>query len=434
MELRRRLLNDVDFHTDGSLHGRVQRLIGLVVQYGFGGSPLFHERSLRQNAAWVLDETLIQFSTDDREPWMTTVANVEKSARITAMRAFSLVTAICGMALALYVDKSTPLALSDLFTFHKLSKDMLELYQQVDIENPDSSSLIIRTCHSIVHQQTTGQTHSTTFINGQARLLAQNMRLHDESVLEDRDPIEAQLLRSCFWQLLTSDRAAASLLSRSFSMHESLFDCPITVHPVGTIPVALLDPENPKHQPPYEERLLKTYWLGHRMRSYAADLTFGLRNHRRRFIDPHSAEEDERQRLIREHDRDRLADLYIKFTCVLDETPEWIINPAEIGVADEEIANYQRESFSMQRSHWFLTYHCMSVTILHQCMEHGLISVLGLNDSPLSVALKETEIARDFVIVLEETPFRILQYSGEFMVGRFPVSMWNIWGLQNATG
>lgn len=369
---------------------------------------------MRSNASWVLDQSWSASITDELLPWDIEVATGGQVPRITAMRAFAIVIAACGMASSLYTEDEQVQKHSTVF--HKLSKKMLKLYEDYHIENPGSSSLLIRGFHSVIHQQTTGQTHTATYLNGEARLLAQNMRLHDESVLEDRDAIEAQLLRHCFWQLLTSDCSAASLLSRSFTMHESLFDCPISVLPTGEVPIKLLDPKTPNHQPPYEERLLHTYWLGHKMRSFAADLTFGLRNHRRQFSDAHVMEYNDRQRLIKNCDRDRLASLYVNFTCMIDQTPEWILTLEETSDLDDEVSSYQRDSFLMQKAHWFLSFYCLSLTILHQCMEHGLMSVLGLDDNPLSISLKQTDVARDFFITLEKTPFWILRFSGEVLV------------------
>ncbi|CAG9948063.1 unnamed protein product [Clonostachys rosea f. rosea IK726] len=118
--------------------------------------------------------------------------------RIGALRSLTLLTALCA-AVTYVVPKAlvpnkhmtAPLSL-------RASRQMLSIYEDYDLENPNSSSLSIRLFLSSAIQNATG-THGEAFhILGEAGLIAMRMRLYDESSLDGVEPIEENLLRNPF--------------------------------------------------------------------------------------------------------------------------------------------------------------------------------------------------------------------------------------------
>jgi hypothetical protein len=401
-----------------SISDTVQTAITLACQYLFPSAPILHEGRFRADGLWLfgLDRPGGTRNNEDaRGKWADVVCNdSERSSQVQAIRAFSLITGLCA---AVGLGNRRP-GVPDFLVlvagcFLGASKLSLRLIEEQDINHPNSSSLIVRIFHAQCHQHATGETVVATFLGGQARLLAQDLRLYDESVYSKYDPIEAQLLRSAFWLLYTADQAAAALQSRPFTLHDSLFDTPLTVKPVDESTTSLLDPSNPRHAPPFEERLLAAFAFAHRMRSMAAELTLGIRLFPRRHLEGCNTEE---ATLLREVELRRLSELFVSFSFILDQAPPHL---ADLGGSDREtdfIRGYQGESFLVQRSQINVTFHCLRFTILHQCIEHDLASIMGFSTQPMTLAVKKMEIGRDFVNALEDAPFSALQALGEPIV------------------
>ncbi|KAJ0418730.1 hypothetical protein BJY00DRAFT_287291, partial [Aspergillus carlsbadensis] len=401
-----------------SISDTVQTAISLACQYMFPSAPIIHEGKFRADAFWLFgldDSDGARSHEDARGIWSDVIFHdSERPSQIEAIRAFSVITGLCA---SVGLGNRRP-GIPDFLvvaapSFLRASKLSLRLIEDQDINNPSSSSFIVRIFHSQCHQNATGETVVATFFGGQARLLVQDLRLYDESVYSRYDPIEAQLLRSAFWLLYTADQAAAALRSRPFTLHDSLFDTPLTVLPLNNNTTPLLDSSNPRHAPPFEERVLTTFAFAHRMRAMAAELTLGIRLFRRRHLDGCNTEEAD---LLRDVELRRLSELFVTFSFILDQAPSHLANLGSTDGAADFIQAYQRESFLVQRSQLNVTFHCLRFTILHQCIEHDLTSIMGFSTQPMTLAVKEMEIGRDFVNALEDAPFSSLQALGEPIV------------------
>ncbi|KAL4882120.1 hypothetical protein BJY04DRAFT_217443 [Aspergillus karnatakaensis] len=422
LALYRNLLHEVETILAGygvSLPSVAQGVIDCACQYMFPTAPILYERGLRMDAASIFGQAGAELTerVGDRhqQPWVDLVQDTgERKAQIEAIRTFALITGLCSM-----VGFRPQLTLGNAYLrpvaqyFLRASRLALRLIEDDDIRNPNSSSLIIRIVQATAHQHATGDTTTATFFGGQARLLAHDLRLYDESVYAKYDPVEAQLLRNAFWLLYTADQAAAALHSRPFTLHETLFETPLTTRPVNESTVLLLDSSQPHHAPPFEERLLSTFHLGHRMRALAADLTLGIRRFSRRNL-----------RVLAQNDANfseylditHLEEIYARFTFLLEDAPTRIKSPNKMSPGDQAVGAYQREIFWIQRTQLFVTFHCLRFTILHQCIEHDLTYLVGCNNDPGALAVRKVEIARDFVNEIEKAPFSSLQALGEPIV------------------
>ncbi|KAL2786512.1 hypothetical protein BJX66DRAFT_312671 [Aspergillus keveii] len=401
-----------------SISDTVQTAITLACQYLFASAPILHEGKFRADGLWLFGPDNPGGTRNNegaRGKWANAILNDgERSSQIQAIRTFSVITGLCA---AVGLGNRRP-GIPDFLVlaagcFLRASKLSLRLIEDQDINHPNSSSLIVRIFHAQCHQHATGETVVATFFGGQARLLAQDLRLYDESVYSKYDPTEAQMLRNAFWLLYTADQAAAALRSRPFTLHDSLFDTPLTVKPVDKSTTLLLDPSNPRHAPPFEERLLAAFAFAHRMRAMAAELTLGIRLFRRRHLEGCNTEE---ANLLQEVELRRMSELFISFSFILDRAPPHITDLGSSDSAADIIRTYQRESFLVQRSQIHVTFHCLRFTILHQCVEHDLTSIMGFSTQPMTLAVKKMEIGRDFVNALQDAPFFALQALGEPIV------------------
>lgn len=281
---------------------------------------------------------------------------------------------------------------------------MLRIFEDHDLEHPTWASIAIRIFHSSTIHHGTGQPNLQFHCMGQARLIVQNMRLHDEVSLGCWGPLDAELLRNNFWLLYVADKSAASLNSRPFMLHEALFDTGLTLKERGSPRIPLLDPSSPRNQSHFEERILEAFHFTRRLRILAADIIYGLRMHHRQFDSQHARDEQ----------IGRLSRMYLEFTYFLDNMPPWIESPdTAIESQDNMAARYQKDAFWLQRTHLVVTFHCMRMVILHQCIEHGLTSVIGLDRNAVALSVREAETGRDFVRTLESFQFQYLQAIGE---------------------
>ncbi|KAL4773306.1 hypothetical protein BDW60DRAFT_206597 [Aspergillus nidulans var. acristatus] len=104
----------------------------------------------------------------------------------------------------------------------KASRDMLKIYEDFDLEFPDSTSLSIRSLQSSTLQHITGRKGAAFHVLGQATLLAQSLHLYDEQAVLKNDPIESRLLRLTFWILYSDDKGGQVLGARPTVLHELL--------------------------------------------------------------------------------------------------------------------------------------------------------------------------------------------------------------------
>jgi hypothetical protein len=147
---------------------------------------------------------------------------------LAKLQSYTLILALCaGTAFLLPPESIHDVALVGHVFLHT-SREMLKVYQDLDIERPNSSSLVIRMFQaSSLH--TDGKICVAWQVLGEALRLAEQMRLYEECSFEGLDPMEAQLRLIAFWQLFIMDKHSAWLEDRPMTLHDFSFHGSITV-------------------------------------------------------------------------------------------------------------------------------------------------------------------------------------------------------------
>ncbi|KAH8589558.1 hypothetical protein B0O99DRAFT_581491, partial [Bisporella sp. PMI_857] len=374
--------------------------IDLYMQYTFPTTPIVHEPTLRKDASIFFSGTshMGLFGTDDED------------LRVTHIRAFTLITAVCASVASTMPEFLLPYRHVVAVPFLRASREMLKVYEDYDFEHPNSTSLSIRILQSTALQSTTGKSGAAWHVLGQATLLAQNLHLYSEEAIRRNNPTEGQLLRLNFWVLYSADKAAASLRSRPFVLHQVLFDEKMTLQPCGGQYTPLIDTNKPWYEKPFEERLLESFHLIPRLWSSAEKLISDMRAFE-------TGTEDG------ETYKTRLTQAYLGLTGIMDDIPHWL-QASNIMVShdDGDVASFHKTSFWVQRCNIMTTIHCLRLVILQQCIDSGLCSILGLNDQPLTLSVKKVEIIHDFLQTLDDIPFLYHQVKGEPSVERIRIA------------
>ncbi|KAL2784131.1 hypothetical protein BJX66DRAFT_344329 [Aspergillus keveii] len=387
----------------GIFVGILHRCINLFMQYLFPNTPIAHEHSLRSSVAL--------FEHDGDHPFDV----ADESRRIASMRSFTLITALCAYVTAVMPSELIPEQSALCWPFYHASRSMLKLYEEYDLEYPDSSSFNIRTWQSAALQNTSGKEGASWHIHGEATLLAMRARLYDEESIRQRPGIEQQILRANFWLMYLADKTAAAFESRPFVINDVFLDDKLTLLEQGTDEEPLLDPLKPHNQGSLETILAAGFHLKKRLWAAAADLINEIKLYSRRALAfPVGSPTPLAQREI-----DRLTDLYHIFISLVDDVPDCLRFPhLPIPGVDEGVAAYQTVCFWAQRSNIMTVYHCMKLIILQKCIDASITCVVGLDGKTASLAMRKIEIAQDFLREAQVVPFVCFKVQGEPAVER----------------
>jgi hypothetical protein len=373
----------------------VNTCIDLYMQYVFPSTPTEHEPTLRQSAQRF-------FSNTDAE---NLFGDGTRQEELMHIRAFALITGLCASVASVMPESLLPYRQILARPFFDASRDLLKAIEDLDIENPNCTSISTRIHHATALQQITGKTALSYHVLGQATLIIRCMRLHDEEALKSHHPLEAQLLRSIFWQVYSADKASVCLGKRPFLLHELLFDGQLTLRITGDISLPLLDTTQPWYEATFEERLVKGYHFLPRLWSSAAGLIFDVRAHARGSLDA---------------TKTHLTQVYMDFLSILDTLPHWLqIANLMITCEAGEAGQFHKTAFWVQRCTILVTFQCLRLVILQQCLEFKVCDVMGLNDQPLALAMAKIGMVHDFVQTLDDIPFLYLQVKGEPTVSTF---------------
>ena len=377
----------------------ISECIDLFVQYLFPIMPIVHEKILRNCMSLF-------------EPNLGLNPRAGGQFDISVHRCFALITAVC--AEAAFVLSSRIFRKGSLVAPHFLqaSRQTLNLYQDRDIENPDSSSLVIRYLHSNC-THAAGQTRISWHVLGESIRLAQEMHLYDEQVLGNLNPIESQLQRNIFWQLYTGDKSAALLNDRPFSLHEFNIRKKITLSNKSSVGHSLLDSSRSQHSGLFESRLMAGFHLCQRLWSVASDLLLDLH-----LLYPRSTPLDSVV-CPSEEQRSQIMDVYLQFLGIIDDMPSWLLELDRLQGMTTEDEAYQRSAFWVQRTNLEVTFQSLSLIIIQKFFDLNLSALVGISPEPIMMALKKTDIAREMLLTITKAPFESLQINGECCVG-FP--------------
>lgn len=369
----------------------VNDCISLFMQYTFPTSPIIHEATVRANASRYFSDTCYIKACSPHEIYQ----------RVDHMRAFTLVTALCASVASVMPESLLSYGKIVAIHFFRVSRQMLKSYEDYDLEYPDSSSLSIRDLHYTAAQHITGKCGLAFHLIGQATLIAQSLSLHREQSISRHDPIESQLLRLTFWHLYLSDKASACLKNRPMVLHQSSFKGKLNLQPRGEPFVPLLDSSKSWYRESFEDRLLVGFHMVASLWSSAASLVIGMGEY--------EATEDDRELVIK-----RLTILYYDFITIMDGLPPWLKISSLIPIPEDDIVEtFQKKSFWVQRCTLTMTFHCLRLDILQECIEKGFLEIIGLDDQPLRVAMKKAEWIQDFIETMEDVPFIYHQIKGE---------------------
>jgi hypothetical protein len=170
--------------------------------------------------------------------WRCFAADTERE-QVEILRSLTLLTALCADVAYVVPDSLLPDKHLIAPLFLRASRQTLRVYEDYDIEHPNSSSLSIRMLLSSAIQQATGKQEVAFHILNEAGLMAMQMRLYDESSLAGQEPMEENILRNAFWQLYVCDKTALVMKTRPVTIQEPLFEGELTLkdHSQNSVPL-----------------------------------------------------------------------------------------------------------------------------------------------------------------------------------------------------
>ncbi|GAQ03691.1 hypothetical protein ALT_1012 [Aspergillus lentulus] len=380
----------------------VHRCLDLFVQYLFPTCPIIHESTFRSLAA-------LYFTRGHSTPGSSVSLQPPELTETIHKKEFALITGLCAAVASVMPEFLMPHQHLLTQSFLNASRIMLRMYCDYDLEYPDSSSLLIRLWHSAALQNSTGKAGAAWHALGEATLLAQKLRLYEESSLSRFSPIESQTLRATFWQLFAADKSAAAFEDRPIVLHPLVFYGDLTLQDIGNQNIPLLDVRQDHCQFGFEDRLLAGFRLKCRVWSLGGDLIQQIKLYSRQKTDGLDAKVE----------LARLTETYLRFTGLIDDLPQWLQSfEADPNASETDTFAYQRSSFWVQRSNILTSYHCLELLVLQRCIKYGTLEDMGLSSQLLSVSTRKLEIVRDFVRELHMAPFVCLKVQGEASVER----------------
>lgn len=390
-----------------SLEVTIHKCIDLYMEWIFPISPLACEAHIRTGVATIL--RVAQNCTETLDPNLSGIGedtSASTNFSLLEMRIFSSLTALCSITCCVVPGNVWPAGNSLAWPLLQASRDILACYQDIDIQTPDSSSIIVRYYQANAFHAL-GKTRTSWHVMGEALRLAQEMRLFDEAAYQGVDIVEGQILRNVFWHMHSGDKSAAILNNVPITLHQILLGSTITTDFYGQQNTQLIDAQRHSDAPNFEHQLYEGFHICQRMWSTASNVLVDI------------------QVLIHVHSRFNLdvpnsgltkaaiTDSYMSFSRVIDDLPAWLRDPMSVKSSDERSERSQRRAFWTQRANLLVTFHCLRLILLQKCAEHGLLSLLGLSEDETMLAFRKTEIASDLLNVAMGVPFEALQANGE---------------------
>ncbi|KIW64074.1 hypothetical protein PV04_09032 [Phialophora macrospora] len=390
----------------------VSGCIDIALRDVFPLGPLFHEPSIRQNVPLrrpVLRTDSIFWSSHGTG--LVRLGNNQAMDDLARLRAYTATTALCAsVSFLLPAERVTNVVMVGQ-AFLQTTREILKLYEDFDVVNPDSSSLVIRLCQaSALH--TCARTLVAWQRLDEALRLAEQMRLYDERSYEGLPPLEAQMRRLAFWQLYILDKYASLVEGTPMRMHSFSIGAPITTKIRGEIETPLLVSHVQGECSDLEKQLLAGFYLLQSMWAAAADVSLDLQ------ILGRLCRPGAHTRIAEEANRMNLAETYLRFIAVLDDFPPSLESLEPPSTATDEWTVSSRRSFWLQRSHLLVSYHTLRMIFLQRFADLGLADLVGSRNDRSTLASRKMEIAHDFIIVITSVPFDCLRANGESCVAK----------------
>ncbi|KAL5041630.1 hypothetical protein BDW71DRAFT_217637 [Aspergillus fruticulosus] len=393
-------------HTAASV---VDHCLSLYTQYVFGAVPICHEGRLRKTADrfFILPSGADGLADHHARIWRCFAADTER-AQVEILRSLTLLTALCADVAYVVPDSLLPDKHLIAPLFLRASRETLGIYEDYDIENPNSFSLSIRMLLSSAIQQATGKKEVAFHILNEAGLMAMKMRLYNESSLAGQEPIEENLLRNAFWQLYVCDKTALVMKTRPVTIHEPLFEGELTLGDHSQNPVPLFDHGQEQTDTGLEYQLLERFHVIRRLWALAARVIQAMALYSRRASDPNSKTETSPESIA------QVSEIYFELITLTNDSPASVRLPVESSSslphgADQRLLHILQR----QRTTYLLNLHSIKVFVLNAAITCGMTEAIGLSAEPLTLATRRIELAQDFLNVLESVSFLHLQVEGE---------------------
>ncbi|CAH0057186.1 unnamed protein product [Clonostachys solani] len=390
------------------------KCIDLYTRYVLGAFPLCHEATIRATAS----RFLIPLSASENHAENRALVSLcfladSEHERIGAFRSITLLTALCAAVSCVVPETLLPSKHIVAPLFLRASRETLRIYEDYDLEHPDSSSLGIRHFFSSAIQSATGLYGAAFHFLNQAGLVAMKMRLYDERSLKGLDPVEETLLRNTFWQLYVCDQTALVMKGRPVVIHEPLFETEFTVQTHSQTAVPLLLHDEYSNGIRLEESLSTGFHIICRLWTMAARVIRGME-----LLSGKKAPDAVIIDMERRSDAvARLSAVYFEVITLSSELPA----TSAAGLLDDSSPNsYHRDAdqhlleiLQRQRTSYLLTLYSIKAFVLNTAIHCNMPEVVGMNAEPMTLFMKQIELANDFLHSLESVPFVHLQTEGE---------------------
>lgn len=382
----------------------------LYTQYVFATVPMCHEASLRATVSrFFVSASGGDNPTENRAQISGWFAADNEQERIGALRSYTVLTALC--AAVTYVLPESLLPNKHLIAplFLRATRETLRIYEDYDLEYPNSSSLTIRLFLSSAIQIATGTQGVAFHILSEAGLIAMRMGLYDESSLQGREPIEENLLRNAFWQLYVCDKTALVMKARPVTIHESLFETELTLKTHSRSFVPLFEVGLESRGAGIEEPLVEGFHIIRRLWAMAARVIQAMESKSRRSWDAYADMEAYRESIR------QLSETYFEMITLTN----WPQSPGAVspGVS-QDVDQHLSKILQRQRTSYLISLHCIKVFVLNTAIQCNMTEVIGLSAEPLMLAMRQIELSQDFLNILGSVPFLYLQAEGEHCVSR----------------
>ncbi|OJJ01781.1 hypothetical protein ASPVEDRAFT_887137 [Aspergillus versicolor CBS 583.65] len=384
----------------------------LYTQYVFGSVPMCQEANLRATAQrfFVLPSTIDDSAQNRAWAFHCLEAGRSETEHVKALRNLTLLTALCAAVTYVVPESLLPHKSLAAPLFLRTSRSMLSVYEDYDLEHPDSSSLTIRMFLSSAIQIATGSRGVAFHILNEACIIAMRMHLYDESALEGKDPVEETILRNAFWQLYVCDKTALVVKDRPVTIHEPLFEGELSLQIRSQHPVSLFDygQNTDNNNAGFEDCLLNGFHVIRRLWTMAARLIQSVESTRERSWDTYPHPRDSSHRAA------QLSEAYFEMITLANDPPPGANSakdsPPSSGPA---MPKHLSDILYRQRTSYLVSLHTIKVLVLSSLIESNMTEIIGLSADPLTLAMRQVEQAQDFLNVLESVPFLHLQVEGE---------------------
>ncbi|KAH7016668.1 hypothetical protein EDB80DRAFT_634185 [Ilyonectria destructans] len=383
--------------------------IFLYTQYVFGTTPVCHEATLRVTVSrFFISLSDGDNPAEDHARVSRCFAADNERERIGALRSLTLVAALCAAVTYVIPESLLPKKHLTAPLFLRASRETLRIYEDYDLEHPNSSSLSIRLFLSTAIQNATG-THGVAFhILSEAGLIAMRMRLYDESSLEGQEPLEENLLRNAFWQLYVCDKTALVMKGRPVTIHETLFETELTLKTHSRSSMPLFDYRGESDGAWIEDRLLEGFHVIRRLWTMAARVIQAMESNSKRASDAPTDTGACRKSIM------QLSEVYFEMITLTNNLPALVRPPGELSPdVNRDADQHLFDVLQRQRTSYLITLHSIKVFVLNSAIQYNMTEVMGLSAEPLMLAMRQIELAQDFLNVLESVLFLHLQAEGE---------------------